>query len=109
MDTIFKFAKWDVPSLESLKDSKAVKLRRQLNQGKPLTRNEKNWLTERVNNNSYFRTAIPVMGWCVKFDDVLRHFIIKQYNDWREIWAIDKTALRHITKGRIEEIVELAK
>jgi hypothetical protein len=45
----------------------------------------------------------------VKFEDVLRRFVIKQYGDWREVWATDKTAIRHITMGRIDEIVELAK
>jgi hypothetical protein len=40
---------------------------------------------------------------------VLRRFVIKQYGDWREVWATDKTAIRHITMGRIDEIVELAK
>jgi hypothetical protein len=49
------------------------------------------------------------MGWCVKFEDVLRRFVIKQYGDWREVWATDTTAIRHITMGRIDEIVELAK
>jgi hypothetical protein len=45
----------------------------------------------------------------VKFEDVLRRFVIKQYGDWREVWATDKTAIRHITMGRIDEIVEIAK
>jgi hypothetical protein len=45
----------------------------------------------------------------VKFEDVLRRFVVKQYGDWREVWATDKTAIRHITMGRIDEIVELAK
>jgi hypothetical protein len=49
------------------------------------------------------------MGWCVEFEDVLRRFIIKQYGEWREMWATDKTAIRHITFGRIEEIVRLSK
>ena len=109
MKEIYKFVQHEVPSLDSLKDAKAVKLRMQLNQGQPLNRNEKNWLTEQVNNNSYFRSAVPVMGWCVKFEDVLRRFVIKQYGDWREVWATDKTAIRHITMGRSDEIVELAK
>jgi hypothetical protein len=109
MKEIYKFVQHEVPSIESIKDAKAVKLRMQLNRGQAITRQDKNWLTEQVNSNSYFRNAVPVMGWCVEFEDVLRCFIIKQYGEWREMWATDKTAIRHITFGRIEEIVRLNK
>ena len=57
----YKFVNWDVPKLGSLKDSKAYMLRERLNQGASLTREEKNWLTEKVNTNSFFRRSIPLM------------------------------------------------
>ena len=57
-----KFAKWDVPALATLKGCKAYQLREQLNDGEKLSRADKNWLTEAINRNSYFRRGIPVMG-----------------------------------------------
>lgn len=74
MTEIYKFVKWDVPSLEELRDAKAVRLRRHIDNGGRLTRREKDWLTEAVNHNTYFKRAVPVRGWCVPFSDVLLPF-----------------------------------
>ena len=109
MTRIYKFVKWDVPSIEELKDAKALRLRTHIDNGGRLTRQDKNWITEAVNHNTYFKRAVPVQGWCIPFADVLRRFVVKQYGEWREIFAVDKTAIRKTTYGRIEEIVELAK
>ena len=109
MTEIYKFVNHEVPSKDSLKDARAFRLREQLNHGKPLNRQDKNWITEQVNNNCFFRNAIALMGYCIPFKDVLRRFCVKQHGSWQEIWATDKTAIRYITYGRIDEIVELAK
>lgn len=106
MTEIYKFVKWDVPSLEELKDAKAVRLRRRIDNGGRLTRREKDWLTDAVNHNTYFKRAVPVRGWCVPFTDVLRRFLVRQYGNWQEMWATDRTAIRNTVYGRIEEIVE---
>ena len=66
-----KFVQWDVPPLESLCNSKVYLLRVKLNRGEMMSREEKNWLCEAVNSNTYFRTAVPLQGW--RFD-----FIRKQ-------------------------------
>lgn len=109
MKRIYKFVKWDVPSIEELKDEKAVRLRTHIDNGGRLTRQDKNWITEAVNHNPCFKRAVPVQGWCISFADVLRRFVVKQYGQWWEMYAIDKTAIRKTTYGRIEEIFELAK
>lgn len=106
MTEIYKFVKWDVPSLEELKEAKAVRLRRRIDNGGRLTRREKDWLTDAVNHNTYFKRAVPVRGWCVPFTDVLRRFLVRQYGNWQEMWAPDRTAIRNTVYGRIEEIVE---
>ncbi len=107
MTKIFKFVHYEVPTIEQLKDAKAVRLRHHIDNGGILTRKEKDWITEAVRNNNYFKRAVPVQGWCVPFDDILRRFVFKQYGEWKEIWAMDKTAIRHTVFGRIDEIVEL--
>ena len=40
----YKFVSWDVPALESLAGSKAYILRKRLNDGGTLTREEKDWM-----------------------------------------------------------------
>lgn len=104
-----KFVKGDVKPLESLKDSKVYILRKKINDNGKLSRDEKNWITEHVNNsNAYFKYAIPLMGWCFDFSDILKTFIVKQYGSWTEYKAVDKTSLREMIIGRIDKIVEVA-
>ena len=55
-----KFVQWDVPPLESLCNSKVYLLRVKLNRGECMSREEKNWLCEAVNSNTYFRTAFKL-------------------------------------------------
>ena len=54
----YKFVSWDVPALESLAGSKAYILRKRLNDGGTLTREEKDWITREVNHNTYFKDSL---------------------------------------------------
>jgi hypothetical protein len=107
MDIASKFVEWDVPTLVSLESSKVYQLREKLNRGEKLERNEKNWLTEAVNHNAYFKQSVPLQGWKFSFADALHHYWVKQYGQIAEYFAVDKTALRSILFGRVEQIVEL--
>lgn len=103
-----KFVRWDVPELATLKDSKVYKLRERLNNGGKLTREEKNWLTRNVwDCNIYFKRGIALSGYYFDFSDILKRYFVKQYDHIQEYYAIDKTALRSMLYGRIEDIVEL--
>lgn len=102
-----KFVKWDVQPLENLTGSKVYELRQRLNTGKKIDRDEKNWITEKVNNNTYFRSAIPLGGWRFDFSDVLKTYVVKQYGSYQEYRAIDKTSLRAMLYGRIDKIMEV--
>ena len=101
-----KFVKWDVVPLESLKDSKVYILRQKVNDNGKLSRDEKNWITREV-RNTYFNNAIPLMGWCFDFSDILKTFIVKQHGGWTEYKAVDKTSLREMLFGRIDKIIEV--
>ncbi|WP_315398670.1 hypothetical protein [Neisseria sicca] len=84
----------------------AAGLMDKINRSIPLDREDKNALTHGVNNNSFFKRAIPVGGWAFDFSAVLKLFLVKQYGSWYEMWATDKTAVRAHVYGRIERIVE---
>ena len=110
MDTrviVTKFVKWDIPELDTLKDSKVYKLRLKLNNGECLNRVEKNWITENVINCNYFNYGIALSGYCFDFSDVLKTFVIKQYGSYREYKACDRTSLRACIYGKIDKIIEL--
>lgn len=102
-----KFVSWDVQPLEILKETKAYKLRVKVINGEKLNRDEKDWVTEQVNHNTYFRNSIPLGGCRFDFSDILKTFVVRQYNQWTEYKATDKTALRSMIYGRIDKIVEV--
>ena len=104
-----KFVHWDVPPLESLCDSSVYLLRAKLNRGEMMSREEKNWLREAVNSNTYFRTAVPLQGYRFDFFDVLKKYLVNQYGQWTEYYAPDRTSLRAYLYGRINQIVEIPK
>lgn len=104
----YKFARWEVPALEELKSSKVYQLKQKCMNGEKLSRDEKNWITKNVSNNTFSKSGIPLMGWFFSFRDYLKRFIIKQYGCWSEYYAFDRTALRHVVYGRIDEIVDVA-
>ncbi|MGI6242771.1 MAG: hypothetical protein ACOYJK_04435 [Prevotella sp.] len=104
-----KFVQWDVEPLESLSGSKVYLLRAKLNRGERMSREEKDWLCEAVNSNTYFRTAVPLMGYRFDFLDVLKKYLVNQYGHWAEYYAPDRTSLRKHLCGRINQIVEIPK
>jgi len=104
-----KFVQWDVETLDKLSGSKVYLLRLKLNRGERMSREEKNWLCEAVNSNTYFRTAVPLQGYRFDFFDVLKKYLVKQYGQWAEYYAPDRTSLRKLLYGRINQIVEIPK
>lgn len=102
-----KFVQWDVPELEKLKDSRVYQLREQLDNGDKLSRGDKNWITRNVKECIHFKRGIALMGYFFDFSDVLKRYFVKQHGHIAEYYAIDKTALRSVLYGRIEDIVEV--
>lgn len=102
-----QFVQWEVQPLENLNGSRVYQLREKLNNGYKMDRAEKDWLAESLRNNTYFRTAVPLMGYRFDFSDVLRKFLVNQYGQWSEYYAPDKTSLRNTLYGTINQIVEI--
>ena len=102
-----KFVNWDIQPLESLQETNVYKLRVKVINGEKLNRYEKKWITEQVNQDTYFKNSILSGGWRFDFSDVLKTFVVKQYNQWTEYKATDKTTLRSMLYGRIDKIVEV--
>jgi hypothetical protein len=48
-----------------------------------------------------------ISGWAFDFRDVLRKFVVKQYDNWQEYYAPNKTMLRQSLYGNIQKIVEI--
>lgn len=52
--------------------------------------------------------GIALSGYHFDFSDILKRYFVKQHGSIHEYYAIDKTALRSILYGRIEDIVEVS-
>ena len=104
-----KFVSHEIPPLETYSGSRAYQLRIKLNKGEKMNRAEKNWLAEAVNRNAFFKRAVPLQGYRFGFEDVLKTYVVKQYGSWAEYNAPDKTSLRSIVYGRIDQIAEITK
>lgn len=102
-----KFVSWEVPTLDVLRNSRVYELRQRLNNGEKMNREDKNWLAENLQGNAYFRTAIPLRGYRFDFSDVIHKYLVNQYGSWQEYYAPDKTSLRAILYGRVNQIVEI--
>ncbi|MDO5615554.1 MAG: molybdenum ABC transporter ATP-binding protein [Cruoricaptor ignavus] len=107
MEIAIKFVNWEVPPLELLKSSVVYKLRLKVINGEKLTREEKNWIAENVNTNSYFNNAVPLRGYRFDFSQILNTYVVQQYNRWQEYNAPDKTSLRAMLYGKIQKIIKV--
>ena len=47
-----KFVAWEVPALETLQGSKVYMLRQKVSDREPLSREEKDWITEQVGKST---------------------------------------------------------
>lgn len=74
--------------------------------GEKLSRDEKNWITEKINTNTFSKFGIPVLGWLVGFDEYLKGFYVTQYGHTEIKYGFDKTAIRKCTYGRIDRLDE---
>lgn len=57
--------------------------------------------------NNALSGYLKIGGWCYDFRDDLRKYLVKQYGEWREVYAPNKTAIRKSIYGRIKKIIEL--
>lgn len=61
-----------------------------------------------TNNDNLVRFGYyKSMGYLYDFKPYLKKYLYKQYGDWREAYAPNKTLLRQVIGGRIEQIIEL--
>lgn len=95
MNNVYKFVSWDVPTLDSLKDSFHYSVTEKLNRGDKLTRDEKDSIYRLLSGNSYSNTGMPLQGWMFSLRDYLKPFAV-EYKDgsMAKRHALDKTSIR---------------
>lgn len=93
---IYKFVNWEVPELKELKNSKAYEVHEKLNKGIKLSREEKNWVFEKLQTNSYSNIGIPLRGWMFDLSDFLKEYWVElKYYGIVKVYSLDKTSIRN--------------
>lgn len=54
-----------------------------------------------------FTGFFKINGWAYDLRPYLKRYVYKQYGNWHEIWALNKTNARYLIGGRIQKIVEI--
>lgn len=93
--------------IDNVKGSRAMLVVEKLDAGIKLTPIDQLWLTENVNNNTYFKDSVPVLGVRFNFKNFLKTYVVKHYGQWNEYKAYNKTSLRKYLYGNVEKIVEI--
>ena len=68
--SIYKFVKWEVQPLETLRDSFEFKVHEKASKGIKLTREEKNRLAQELLGNTYSRLGFRCAAGCLIFETV---------------------------------------
>lgn len=104
---VYQFVEWQPISEDLIKRSRPYELLEKLEKGEKLNREEKDYITMKVNEGVYYNNAVALGGWCINFAKYLKRYVVKQYDQWTEKYAMDKTSLRKNLYGYVDEIVEL--
>lgn len=105
MENVYKFSSSD-STLESLSNSRPYLLREKINKGEKLSVEDKWYIAKNCMDCTFFDTSIALMGWRFDFSDVLSRFLINCNGSWSCVYAFNKTQVRKLVYGEIDEIVE---
>jgi len=108
LEGVYKFVKWEVPKLDTLKNTKPYKLYKKLiiEKKKP-TREEKDYLFRELFSNVYSNTGISLQGWFFPFRSILKEYWVKdRYGYIHSYYAPDKQSIRN-TISSIVKVVEI--
>jgi len=108
MQNITKFSE-TANNITAVQNSKVYAIMEKVNNGEDLSREDARFITEGVNTNSYFKTAIPLLGWKFDFSDVLNCYWVQDKAGYiHEYMAVDQISLKSFLGNRnVWKIVEI--
>ena len=103
----YKFVKWDVPSLETLKSEEVYQLKEKVLKNQKLTNIEKDRLFSMLFGSSYSKTAVLLHGWMFDFSGILHTYYVEfNYGSIEKYHAPNKMSIRNNMNG-IRKITEI--
>lgn len=105
---IYKFVKWDIPELDTLKDTRIYQLHDKLIVRKEkATREDKDYLFNLL--DTFNKRGVKLHGWMFDFSSILKEYWVQfTYGDIFVYFALDKTSIRNdLYTSRVRKIVEI--
>lgn len=93
MENVYKFNLESKTELSDLKNTRAYKLREKLNNGGKLTSEEESYITRNCADSAFFKTEIPIKGWVFTFNDILKRYLVQEYDCKRFVFATSISTL----------------
>lgn len=87
---VYKFVSWDVEPAQEITYESFIS----------------NYDKYRAQVNNALHGYLKIGGWMYDFREDLKQYLVKQYGEWREVYAPNKTAIRKAIYGRVEKIIE---
>lgn len=104
---IYKFVKWEVPELDTLKDSKVFKLHELLTNGVKINQAHKDELYEMFRSSMTGGAIAKLGGYAFDFTKWTHLYYVEQYGSVYKRYAFNKTSIRKCEHGRLTRIVEV--
>jgi hypothetical protein len=102
----------DRGKIENVIGTKIFDIHQKAWSGKPLTREEKDYVFQHIVSNTYSKRGVPLLGIMFDFSPYLKRFIVKdRYGGIEERYAFDKSNIRNsfYTNQGLAEIIEIPK
>jgi len=85
------------------------------NINKEIESNPKQFVEEKLTGNKFdfgvdeitTQGIFKLMGYKYDLRQFLTKFVYKQYGNWQEIYALNKTNVRYLVGGKIDKIIEV--
>ena len=101
MVEIYKFTDTATP-IEDIISSEIYQIATKINNKEKLTREEKDYLYDKLIHTGGSYKVVRIMGWCIDFSNILQTYLVNYRYEptiWREKYALDKTSIRSSCLG----------
>ena len=90
----YKFNPAANSTLDHLKNSTVYKIKEKLLREEKLQKEDKEFLVEKINCNTFSKTGIPLMGWMFTFKEFTKLYVVEIYDTTHQYRAVDETSLK---------------
>lgn len=92
---------------EKIRRCRPYAILQKLELGGKMTEEEEFYISDRVMYNGIFKNGIPLGGWFFGFGRYLKRFLVRQHDEWEEVWGVNQKIVCRLITGYVDEIYEI--